>query len=101
MCTRRAHIRRLRGFIIVIFCVAMMNGAVRAQSDGAENVIVPLKKITGCKSYTLEPIILPNPNKQDVTIMRNVVGGRPGGGVAMLQLHGNIAYTFDYRARLD
>ncbi|MBN9384677.1 MAG: hypothetical protein J0H74_28240 [Chitinophagaceae bacterium] len=50
----------------------------------------------------MEPIFLPYPHTQDVTVVRDVVGGKPSSQpVPLFQLHGNIAYTFDYRARLD
>jgi len=80
----------------------MMSGTLLAQSETSDSITVYFKKQVGCKSYTLEPLYLPNPNKQDVTVVRDVVGGAPGTGMApILRLHGNIAYTFDYRARLD
>jgi hypothetical protein len=80
-----------------------MSCAALAQTGDPNGVIIHLKKLAGCKSYTMEPILLPDPHMQDVTIVRDIVGGKPAvvGSVPLLRLHGNIAYTFDYRARLD
>jgi len=81
---------------------AVSYSAARAQADMSDSITINFRKLTGCKSYTLEPVFLPNPYKQDVTIIRDVAGGKPvDQPKAFISLHGNIAYTFDYRARLD
>ncbi|MDO6433983.1 hypothetical protein Q4E93_25470 [Flavitalea sp. BT771] len=81
---------------------AVACSAARAQTDMSDSITLNFRKLTGCKSYTLEPVFLPNPYKQDVAIVREVVGGKPmQQAAALFSLHGNIAYTFDYRARLD
>lgn len=88
--------------LVCICCGILISGPLLAQSEPSDTLTLYLKKVTGCKSYILTPVFLPNPNKQDVTVIRDIVGGsskdRP---VAFFRLHGNIAYTFDYRARLD
>lgn len=80
----------------------MMNGGALAQTEGPNGVIVNLRKLSSCKSYILEPVFLPDPHTQDVVMVRDIVSGKPGlEQTPLICLHGNIAYTFDYRARLD
>lgn len=96
------YINLIKRLVFPCLCWAMMSGNVLAQTEEFNGIIVNLRKLTGCKSYTMEPIFLPDPHTQDVTVVRDVVGGKPETQPAPLfRLHGNIAYTFDYRARLD
>src|SRR5216684_1085077 len=98
MYTSEAYIKWLRRLVFCCLCCTGISGTMLAQSEGSDNFTFYVKKLTGCKSYTLEPIVIPNHNTQDVTIVRDVVGGPPKEQpAALLRLHGNIAYTFDYR----
>src|SRR5882757_4292389 len=103
MCKHRAYINWMKWLVFPCLCWVSMSGTGLAQADPSDDVItLYFKKLVGCKSYMLDPIYLPNPNKQDVVVVRDIVGGPPGPeAIPLLRLHGNIAYTFDYRARLD
>ncbi|MHA4808145.1 hypothetical protein ACX0G9_08555 [Flavitalea flava] len=50
----------------------------------------------------MDSIVLPNPRTHDVTVIREIPETKSmAPNSSFFQLHGNIAYTFDYRARLD
>ena len=97
-----AYINLLKRLVLPCLCCGVMSSIALGQTEEPNGVKVNLRKLAGCKSYTLEPVFLPDPHTQDVVFVRDIVSGKPSPQVVpVLQLHGNIAYTFDYRARLD
>ena len=56
----------------------------------------------GCKAYKLDSLSFPDPSLTDVWLIRSTrksVGSKAQ--VPLLKIHGNIAYSFDYRSQLD
>lgn len=51
-----------------------------------------------CQKYNLDSVCF---FKQEAEAVRNTTTLPPAGSAPFLQLHGNIAYTFEYRSRLD
>src|SRR4051812_15943396 len=104
MRNRKGYINIIKCLVLSCLCWAGMGSNALAQTEEYDRIIVNLRKMAGCKSYTIEPISLPNPHMQDVAVVRDIVGGKPlpsAEQTPLLRLHGNVAYTFDYRARLD
>lgn len=68
----------------------------------SNNIVLYFASRTGCKSFTYDSISFPDPRKQDVVLLKTTVR-HPSvpTPIPFLQLHGNIAYSFDYRSQVD
>jgi hypothetical protein len=90
-------------------CLAQLDTSSRMYSfnhaysrKDSNNIVLYFAHRTGCKSFTYDSISFPDPRMQDVVLLKETVR-RPAARqpVPLLQLHGNIAYSFDYRSQVD
>jgi hypothetical protein len=67
-----------------------------------DHFILYMPKQGACKSVYWEPVFSMGRQKQEVIPVKEVIHSTPVvQSVPFMQLHGNIAYTFDYRSQLD
>ena len=68
----------------------------------SNNIVLYFARRTGCKSFAYDSISFPDPRMQEVVLLKESVRRRSAPQrAALLQLHGNIAYSFDYRSQVD
>ena len=70
--------------------------------NDSSDIILYYTRPTGCKTYAWDSVLFPNPNKQEVILEKyNTWHPMQPQPSHFLQLHGNIAYSFDYRSQVD
>jgi hypothetical protein len=68
----------------------------------SNTVVLFFASRTGCKSFALDSISFPDPRRVDVMLLKTQKRGASSPVAApLLRVHGNIAYSFDYRSELD
>lgn len=103
--------------LLPILCWAWMSVSCFAQLDTANrvyslnhawarkdssNIILFFASRVGCKSYKVDSITFEDPRKIDVLLLKGTARrGSKAKPAPLLRLHGNIAYSFDYRSQLD
>lgn len=71
-------------------------------TTGSDQFILYTMKKSSCKSFFWEPLLSLDRKKLEAAPVKEIIHATPGvPPVPFLQLHGNIAYTFDYRSQLD
>lgn len=118
MLQQSTNIKMVKKIILLGFCLVLMGINLFAQSDSknmkywfkkgtyfsedSSKVIFFFTRRTICKGYFWDSINFKLPTQEVGIFLKEYVPvSAPIKPVPLLQLHGNIAYTFDYRSQLD